>query len=272
MTIWHADAELLAAYAGGRLDLARTASVEQHVMGCGVCRARVGAVADRSLLDRVWADTVDVLDRPRVSFGERILTRFGLGAPAARLACTASAARRAWLWACALLTVFAWGAPGVDGRMAVWLLIVSPLVPVTGVAIAYGPETDPMHEVVASSPYPRLRLVLLRSLLVVPVIGVLLLVSSLSVPGGPDTAVLWLLPGLAMTVTTLALEGRFGSLRVAVALSLGWIAFAAGTRLATGSGLAVYGPPVQLVCLAALAAAATALAARGLHGSRRSLR
>jgi hypothetical protein len=114
--------------------------------------------------------------------------------------------------------------------------------------------------------------VLLRSLLVVPVVGVLLLASSLSVPGGPDTAVLWLLPGLTMTVTTLALERRFGSLRVAGALSLGWIAFAAGTRVATGSGLAALGPPVQLVCLAALVAAVTALAARGLHGSRRSFR
>jgi hypothetical protein len=270
MTVWHADAELLAAYADGRLDLARTASVEQHLVGCGGCRAMVAAVADRSLLDRVWADTVDVLDRPRVSLGERVLTAVGLPAPAARLACTASAARRAWLWASALLAVFALAAPGVEGRLAVWFLVLAPLVPVTGVAMAYGPETDPMHELVASSPYPRLRLVLLRSLLVLPVTGALLLVSGLSVPGGPDTAVLWLLPGLALAAMTLALEQRFGALRVAVALSLGWIAFAVGARAGTGSVLTAYGPPVQLGCLAALVAVA-ALAARGLHQSRRSL-
>src|SRR5258705_5377473 len=71
MTTWHADAELLAAYAGGLLDLARTTSVEQHLLGCGQCRAAIAAVADRPLLDRVWADTVDVIDRPPVSAGER---------------------------------------------------------------------------------------------------------------------------------------------------------------------------------------------------------
>jgi len=269
MTVWHADAELLAAYAGGRLDLARTASVEQHLMSCGACRAMVAAVADRTLLERVWADTVDVLDRPRVSLGERVLTGFGLTAPSARLAGNASTARRAWFWACALLAVFGLAAPVADGRLAVWLLILAPLVPMTGVAMAYGPDTDPMHELVVSSPYPRLRLVLLRSLLVVPVTGVLLLVSSLSVPGGPETAVLWLLPGLALAAVTLALEGRFGALRVAVALSLGWIAFTAGASAGTGSVLAAYGPSVQVVCLAALVAAA-AHAARGLHRSRRS--
>jgi hypothetical protein len=269
MTIWHADAELLAAYAGGRLDLARTASVEQHLLGCGVCRAGVAAVADRSLLDRVWADTVDVLDRPPVSLGERVLTWFGLAAPAARLACNASTARRAWLAASTLLAVFALAAPGADDRLAVWLLVLAPLVPMTGVAIAYGPETDPMHELVASSSYPRLRLVLLRSLIVVPVTGVLLLACSVGVPGGPRTAVLWLLPGLALAAMTLALEGRFGALRPAVALSVGWIAFAVGARAGTGSVLAAYGPSVQLVCLAALVAAA-AFAARGRHPSRRS--
>jgi len=101
------------------------------------------------------------------------------------------------------------------------------------------------------------------------VTGVLLLVSSLSVPGGPATAVLWLLPGLALAAVTLALEGRFGALRVAVTLSLVWIAFTAGARAGTGSVLAAYGPAVQLVCLAAVVAAA-GHAARGLHRSRRS--
>src|SRR3954451_6242095 len=111
MTTWHADAQLLADYAGGRLDLARAASVEQHLLGCGPCRAGVAAVADRPLLDRVWADTVDALDRPPTSAGERILTAIGLAPPAARLASKAPRARRAWLWSCALLTAFAFAAP-----------------------------------------------------------------------------------------------------------------------------------------------------------------
>src|SRR5689334_19849781 len=253
MTAWHADAELLAAYAGGRLDLARTASVEQHLLVCGPCRAGIAAVADRPLLDRVWADTLDVLDRPRVSPGERILTGIGLTAPPARLAAKAHRAHRAWLWSCALLAVFAFAAPGTGGWLIIWFLVLAPLVPVTGVALAYGPDTDPMHEVVAAAPYPRLRLILLRSLIVLPVTAVLVLVTGLTVPGGPRTSALWLLPGLALSAVTLALEERFGALKVAGALSLAWIVFAVAAKAGTGSVLTAYAPVVQLVCLVAVA-------------------
>jgi hypothetical protein len=254
MTVWHADAELLAEYAGGRLDLARAASVEQHLLGCGRCRAGVAAVADRPLLDRVWRDTVDVLDRPPPSLGERVLTALGLAPPAARLASKASTAHRAWLWACALLAVFAFAAPSTGGWLIMWFLVLAPLVPVTGVALAYGPDTDPMHEVVVAAPYSRLRLILLRSLLVVPVTGALVLVTGLTVPGGPRTSALWLLPGLALSALTLAFEERLGALPVAAALSLGWIGFAVAARVGTGSVLTAYGAVVQVVCLIAVLA------------------
>lgn len=264
MTSWHADPELLAAYADGRLDLARTTSVEQHLLGCGRCRAAVAGVADRPLLDRVWADTVDVLDRPRASVGERILAALGLAPRAARLASVASNAHRAWLWSCALLAAFAFAAPRTDGRLTTLFLVLAPLVPVSGVALAYGPDTDRMHEVVAATPYPRLRLILLRSLLVVPVTGALLLVTGFTVPGGPRASALWLLPGLALSAITLALETRFGALRVGAALSLAWIVFAAGARAGTGSVLNAYGPVVQLVCLTAVVTVVAYVA----HGRR----
>jgi hypothetical protein len=237
MTSWHADAELLAAYADGRLDLARSTSIEQHVLGCARCRAAVGVVADRPLLDRVWADTVDVLDCPPVSVGERILTAIGLAPPAARLASKASSAHWAWLWSCALLATFAFAAPRTDGRLIMWFLVLAPLVPVTGVALAYGPHTDPMHEVVVAAPYPRLRLILLRSLLVVPVTGALLLVTGLTVPGGDGEG-----------------DPAQGQRR--------------GDRASTGSVLTAYGPAVQFVCLTAVVVAASA--AYGRHQPGRS--
>jgi hypothetical protein len=269
MTVWHADAELLAEYAGGRLDLARAASVEQHLLACGRCRAGMAAVADRPLLDRVWRDTVDVLDRPPVSVRERILTALGLAPPAARLASKASNAHRAWLWSCALLAAFAFAAPRTDGWLIMWFLVLAPLVPVTGVALAYGPHTDAMHEVVAAAPYSRLRLILLRSLMVVPVTGALLLVTGLTMPGGLSASALWLLPGLALSAVTLALEARFGALPVAAALSMGWIAFAVVARASTGTVLTAYGPAVQLLCLTAVVAV-VASAARGHRQPGRS--
>ncbi|MEV6493889.1 zf-HC2 domain-containing protein [Actinoplanes sp. NPDC051633] len=262
MTTWHADADLLAAYAGGALDAARSASVDQHLLGCDRCRAAIAAEADRPLLERVWLDTVDVLDRPPVSAAERILTIAGLPPAAARLASKASRARRAWLWSCAVLAVFAFAAPRTAGWLITWFLVLAPLVPVTGVALAYGPDTDPMHEVVASAPYPRLRLILLRSLLVVPVTAVLVLVTGLTVPGGPRSSALWLLPGLALSAVTLALETRFGALPVATAVSLAWITFAVSAQVSTGSVLAAYGPVVQLTCLTAVAVVALAALGR----------
>ncbi|MEU8614771.1 zf-HC2 domain-containing protein [Actinoplanes sp. NPDC048791] len=269
MTTWHADGELLSAYAGGRLDLARTASVEQHLLECGRCRTGVAVVADRQLLDRVWADTVDILDRPPVSVGERILTVAGLAPQAARLAAKACRALQAWLWACALLAVFALAAPRTEGWLIIWFLVLAPLVPVTGVALAYGPDTDPMHEVVTAAPYPRLRLILLRSLIVLPVTAVLVLVTGLTVPGGPRTSALWLLPGLALSAVTLALEERFGALKVAGALSLAWIVFAVAAKAGTGSVLTAYAPVVQLVCLVAVAVV-VGLAAYGRRPRRSS--
>ena len=267
MTVWHADAELLAEYAGGRLDLARTASVEQHLLGCGRCRAGVAALADQPLLDRVWADTVDVLDRPSASVGERLLTALGVAPPAARLASKASTARRAWLWSCALLAVFAFAAPHTGGWLVMWFLVLAPLVPVTGVALAYGPDTDPLHEVVVAAPCSRVRLILLRSLLVVPVTGALVLVTGLTVPGGPETSALWLLPGLALSALTLAFEERWGALPVAAALSLAWIGSAVAVRVTTGSVMGAYGPGVQIICLTAIVAV-VALAARGRQPGR----
>jgi len=269
MIAWHADAQLLAAYADGLLDLARTTSVEQHLLGCGTCRATVAAVADRPLLDRVWAETLDVLDRPPVSAAERILTAVGLAPSAARLASKASSAQRAWLWSCALLAAFAVAAPRTEGWVIMWFLVLAPLVPVIGVALAYGPDTDPMHEVVAAAPYSRLRLILLRSLLVIPVTGALVLVTGLTVPGGPTMSALWLLPGLALSAMTLALEARLGALPVAAALSLAWIVFAVGTRVGTGTVMTAYGPAVQLVCLTTLVAVA-AFAAYSRHQAGRS--
>ena len=49
-----------------------------------------------------------------------------------------------------------------DGGLGLFLL-VAPLIPVAGVAAAYGPSSDPSYEAVLASPYPMVRLVLLRT-------------------------------------------------------------------------------------------------------------
>ena len=42
-------------------------------------------------------------------------------------------------------------------------LALAPVLPVAGVAVAFGPRTDPLHEVAVAAPYSSFRLLLLRS-------------------------------------------------------------------------------------------------------------
>jgi hypothetical protein len=269
MTDWHADDALLSAYAQGQLDRARAASVEQHLAGCSHCRSGIAPHADPALLARAWADVVDVLDQPRQSLFERALITLGLSAAAARLATGASAARRAWVVGCVLVAAFALIAKYTDGRITIWFLTVAPLVPLTGIAMAYGPGAFPMYDVVSAAPYPRLRLGLLRCLPVLPMTALLLLVSGLVLPATAQAA-LWLLPGLALAVLGLAAERLVGARTSIAGLAGLWISTVTAARVSTGSVLSVFSPIVQVLSLV-IVLAAVAAAVVGAGRARRLL-
>jgi hypothetical protein len=143
--------------------------------------------------------------------------------------------------------------------MRLWFLGLAPLIPISGVAAAYGPLADPMYEVVAATPYPRMRLVLLRCLAVLPISLLFVLAGALSLPGGLGTSVLWLLPALALSLVTLALEGRFGATRVAAGVALCWLAAVWTAYRATGSVLPAFAPASQLIFALVAVVAAVAV-------------
>jgi hypothetical protein len=263
MTPWHTDDALMEAYVSGRLDAARAASVEQHLEGCGRCRSSAMPHADEAVLARAWSDTLDELDRPRTRMFERIVLALGLPAPAARLAAGASAARGAWLLSCVLISGFALIARDFDPRSAFGFLTLAPLLPLTGVAVAYGRGPFPMYDVIAATAYPRLRLVLLRCLPIVPMTILFLLIARLVLPR-TEIAAAWLLPGLALAAVTLALERFVPAGAVVTVLSLGWLAFVIAVRYDTGSINAAFSPAVQLLSLVIVLAAAL-----GTLGTRR---
>jgi hypothetical protein len=267
MTAWHADDRLLSAYAEGRLDRARAASVEQHVTGCAACRASIAPHADAGLLAGAWTEITDSLDRPRGSLFERALIGSGLSAPAARLAAGASAARRAWVIGCVLVATFALLARETqDAAVGMWFLTVAPLAPLTGVALAYGPGTFPMHDVVAAAPYPRLRLILLRCLPVLPMTALLLIVGGAVLPHAAQAA-LWLLPGLALAAVSLAAEPFAGAVPSIAGLAVVWVGYVVGARVATGSALSAFSLVAQLLSLVVVLAAATVVVLRS-HRTR----
>ncbi|NUV59817.1 zf-HC2 domain-containing protein [Streptomyces sp. CAI-85] len=168
---------------------------------------------------RIWSSRTSTgtgtgTDHPRLSPLLRVLWAAG------------PAVRGGWLVAVVAVAIgavaLAYGA-GVDGTRPL-LLAIAPVVPVAGVALSYGRHADPLYELVASTPSGGLRLLLTRTAAVLAVSLPLLTLTGLLLPApGTPNAAAWLLPGLALTLTALALAGYVG-LRAATAVTGGgWL-------------------------------------------------
>jgi len=205
---WHVSGQLVTSYATGELQGARAASVEAHVMTCAICRSAVNAEVAPERMHGIWSAVEDQVDAPRRRWNERVLTLFGMSESDARLVSVAPSLHASWLLSLAAVLAFAvWASNSRSGGTTLFL-ILAPIVPVLAVGGSYGRWIDPTFEVSVASPYPTMRLVLLRSTAVVAASGVLALVASLFVPSGGDVAA-WLLPCLALLSITLVVSRWF---------------------------------------------------------------
>ena len=226
MTGWHLDDDMLRRYAERTDSLAEGASAEQHLLCCAPCRARVSAAAsvtDLSVIDfaAVWDRTRDAVEVPRPSVFERLLRAAGLPAHEARLVAVASAFRGVWLAGVAAVLGFAALAAAVGHTRGVWLfLAVAPVMPCLVVAAGYDPRLDPALEPELVTPYPALRLVLLRTIAVLALALPAVLLFGLFVPGQAPFA--WLLPAAGFVAVVLAASTWVSPLRAAVAVSSVW--------------------------------------------------
>ncbi|MFD9612064.1 zf-HC2 domain-containing protein [Streptomyces sp. NPDC059083] len=182
------------------------------------------------------------------------------------------ALRGAWVVAVALVVGGAFAlAHGAGFRGArSWLLAVSPLLPLAGVAVSYGRHADPLHEITAATPSGGLRLLLTRTAAVLAVCVPLLTAGGALLPpvAGFPGAAAWLLPGLALTLAALALGSFVGCRASAATLGGGWLLAVAGPLLGPqgqgAAGIARYfaGPAAQGAWAAAALACAALLALR----------
>jgi hypothetical protein len=220
---WHADPALLSSYLAGDLDAITGASVEQHVTRCEICRAAVGQLLEPQLVDRTWAAIRDAVERPPLPWPLRLARRLGLPEPTAVLLASATSLRGAWLVGAFLSLSFATLAAYASGGTALApFLLVAPLAPVLGVAAAYGPRQDPLEGLIATAPYGRTRLILLRTLAVLVSVLPVTALLGLAVPGPPWIAAAWLGPALALVPVLLALAAFVGPRLAATAVSLVW--------------------------------------------------
>lgn len=219
MTTWHVDDVALARWVEGIDGSISGASVEQHLLTCATCRAKVPAPA---VLDPVWARVRDAVEVPPLSLLERVALRLGLPAPDARIIAVSPALRAAWLTGLTAMLAFVLFAGASGHGRAQWLfLAVAPLVPALAVALGYDPELDEAIEQEAATPYSRLRLVLLRSAALLLIALPLLLLVSLLVPG--HIAFLWLVPAAGCTALVLAASTWVTPLTAVGSVAAAWV-------------------------------------------------
>ncbi len=261
-TPWHLDADLAGRYADGALGSVLTASVEQHLLACAECRALLTPHVDAARLDTVWSDVLERVEQPPQTLLERALCGIGIGEPTARLVAATPSLRGAWVAGMTVLLGLALVAAYTDPHGVAVYLALTPLLPMAGVALAYGPAADPAFEMAAATPYSQLRLLALRTAFVLTSTLVPATVAGLLLPGSPLLAVAWLVPGLAMTVGTVALSTRFAPPVAAGALALLWLVVSLRALSPQRDPLLTLSSPVLLASAVALAAAAAVLVVR----------
>lgn len=243
---WHAEAGLLERYARGTIDDATAFSLEAHLTKCTHCRAAVAPVVDGAALARMWEGVVDRLDAPRAGAIERLLLRFGVSDHAARLLAATPSLRASWLLAVAGALAFAVAAAYRGSAGLLLFLALAPLLPVAGVAAAYGPGMDPTYEVGLAAPMRSFRLLLIRSASVLATTTALAGIAALFLPGLNWTVAAWMLPSLALTVGSLALATFVPALWAFGSMAAAWVALVLGAEQASPERFAAFRAPGQL--------------------------
>jgi len=198
------------------------------------------------------------LDAPREPRLARVLRRFGVPDLTIPLVTATPALRRSWFVAVAIAILFSLSVAsnntgaGVD-RIAVFLTL-APLVPLLGVALAFGKGVDPTHDLVVAAPRDTFTVFLIRALTVLTASSAILILSSLLLPEGGAFRIAWLLPAVAISAVTLAASTRFDPRRAAAVIGSAWLVVVIIVAGAASSS-AMFGLATQISSLVAAALA-----------------
>lgn len=252
MSEWHVPDDLLVRFSAspGEMDDVTAASIEQHIAVCGSCQSNLAEVGPDLVMDAIWVEVADRVDRAGVGFTERVLRRLGVESGPARLIAATPALRIGALGAVALIVAaVVLVSRATDGAGA--YLGLAPVVPTALVALSFAPGVDPAGECGLATPVFGFGLVMRRAAAVEVLALLVLAIGSLFVPIDGPRSLGWLLPALALSLATLASSVRWSAPRVATGLTMGWFAVLVMANLAAeGRDLAesvVFDPSGQLV-------------------------
>lgn len=202
--------------------------LERQLMQAAGRPQRFGGVAvDPGRLQENLLAVYAELDAPPESRLARVLRRLGVPDLTVPLVTATPALRRSWFAAIAIAVVFslsvASNATGTGVDRIVVFLTLAPLVPLLGVALAFGRGVDPTHDLVVAAPRDTFSVFLIRSLTVLAASALVLLLGSLALPAGGVYRIAWLMPSVALSALMLAASSRFEPRRVAIGLSVSWL-------------------------------------------------
>lgn len=255
---WHVEPALLTEYAEGRTGDLTSASIEAHTDSCAQCRTLIRPVGVPDAWDAIRIE----INAPRPGLLERLAARV---MPPSDALLLSGAAMFRWAWvesiaAAALFAALATMSSSNSGLTALFLL-VAPLLPLSAVALSYGPEVDPAHEVAAAAPYPRARLFMLRSTAAIVATVPIAVVTGFLLPAPAWVPTAWLLPAAALTAVAIAAGTWSESLTGATVLGLSWAAFVGWAEVRGELGPA-FGAYTQLVSLGFLLTCTVLIAVR----------
>lgn len=259
MTGWHLDPEAIRRYAQGTAPQDLAASAEAHLMKCAACQGAIASHVDARRVEAIWQEVADRVDAPRRRGPERLLARLGVDEGTARLVAATPTLRGPWLLAIAGVLALAASAAQVDERFLRMFLVVAPLGPLAGVAVAFAGGLDPTREIGLAAPYSGLRLLLLRTAAVLAVTVPIVAVAGLALPGSGWPAAAWLLPTAGLTCAALALTARMTPVVGVGVVATAWVLLTAPATAAGHLDLA-FGTGAQAFWLAVAFAGGTWLA------------
>ncbi|MEU9475383.1 zf-HC2 domain-containing protein [Streptomyces sp. NPDC048191] len=224
MAVEHLGTQALRDYQGRQLSGAALQRADTHLAVCAACRAGLTRYADQDRTAAIWARLVQARDVPRPGAVERVLLALRVPGHTARLITATPALRRSWLAGAVVTLLLTLVVARLGHAVSATLpfFVVAPALPVAGVALSFGPRTDPMYEMTVVAPFHGLRLLLLRTVTVVTTALVPAAAIAVALPGPAPRTLGWLLPSLALTSLTLALSARVEPVVAAGAVGGTW--------------------------------------------------